>query len=66
MSTLPSRTSLAFHKSSYSGNNGGCVEAATEGRRSYVADTKDPTGPMLPFAGSSWTAFLSGVKSAGA
>ncbi|MFI0942485.1 DUF397 domain-containing protein [Streptomyces sp. NPDC021020] len=45
-----SAAGLAWVKSSYSGNNGDCVEVATlpDGTRA-VRDSKDPHGPALLF-----------------
>ncbi|WP_155055724.1 DUF397 domain-containing protein [Streptomyces blattellae] len=52
-----------FTKSSYSGQQGNCVEVAptiTGGRA--VRDSKNPHGPLLYAAPDSWHAFLTGVK----
>ncbi|MBP0456661.1 DUF397 domain-containing protein [Streptomyces montanisoli] len=54
----------AWVKSSYSGNNGNCVEVAAlprDGRA--VRDSKDPHGPVLAFGLAGFHAFLSGVAS---
>jgi len=54
----------AWHKSSYSGNNGGeCVEVART-RPGFIAirDSKDPEGPKLACAAASWRAFAYRVK----
>jgi hypothetical protein len=48
-------------KSSYSGNNGNCVEVAhlpTGGRA--VRDSKNPDGPALTFTTEEWNAFVAG------
>jgi len=51
-----------WRKSSYSSNNGSCVEvrrlpaAAVE-----VRDTKDRGGPSLTFSAESWQAFVASV-----
>ncbi|MFC4060602.1 DUF397 domain-containing protein [Planomonospora corallina] len=54
-----------WHKSSYSGGNGGsCVEVASlSGGRVGVRDSKDRSGPVLVFTPAEWRAFLAGVKS---
>ncbi|WP_030911096.1 DUF397 domain-containing protein [Streptomyces sp. NRRL F-5126] len=54
----------AWVKSSYSGNNGNCVEVAAlpRGGRA-VRDSKDPHGPVLAFAPAGFHAFLTGVVS---
>lgn len=62
MTHLPSRSRLRFRKSSYSSGNGGCVEAAADGNRCYVADTKDPDGPMLVVAPHAWATFVTSLK----
>ena len=53
--------------SSYSSNGGACVEVATNLVASRgmvpVRDSKDPEGPTLAFAASSWSAFVADVKS---
>ncbi|MDX6392262.1 MAG: hypothetical protein QOJ73_3325 [Streptosporangiaceae bacterium] len=53
-----------WHKSSYSGSNGGaCVEVARNLPGAVaVRDSKDPDGPRLAFAPEEWTAFTAGVK----
>ncbi|MFF2751090.1 DUF397 domain-containing protein [Kitasatospora sp. NPDC058048] len=59
-----SAAGLAWHKSSYSGNNNNCVEVATVsvGLRA-VRDSKDPEGPALLFSAEAWGAFLEEVES---
>jgi hypothetical protein len=53
---------LEWHKSSYSGGNGQCVEVATPAvARVAVRDSKDPNGPSLTFSTDAWTAFVAGV-----
>jgi hypothetical protein len=54
---------LKWRKSSYSGNNGACVEVAplNDGRVA-VRDSKDPQGPALFFTRTEFTAWLSGVR----
>jgi len=55
---------LAFRKSSYSANNGNCVEVAIlQDGGHAVRDSKDQTGPILVFTKAEWAAFLSGAKS---
>ncbi|MGW5353614.1 DUF397 domain-containing protein [Streptomyces sp. NPDC004031] len=52
-------TTLNWHKSSYSSNEGHeCVEVATSPRTVHVRDSKDPEGPALAFAPAAWSAFL--------
>ncbi|WP_434742527.1 DUF397 domain-containing protein [Micromonospora sp. SH-82] len=47
-----------WHKSTRSGSDSDCVEV-TEGVRVVgVRDSKDPSGPILVFARTSWTAFI--------
>jgi Domain of unknown function (DUF397) len=55
---------LTWHKSSYSGNNGGdCVEVAS-GLPSAVPvrDSKDPHGPVLVFPAPAWDSFLAALR----
>lgn len=56
-------TALAWSKSSYSGNEGTCVEVASlaDGGRA-VRDSKDPAGPALRFTAAEWSAFTAGVQ----
>jgi hypothetical protein len=53
-----------WHKSSYSGGEGGnCLEVA-EGTPTVipVRDSKNPRGPKLAFRPEAWSAFLEAVK----
>ncbi|GAB2520792.1 DUF397 domain-containing protein [Nocardiopsis aegyptia] len=57
-------TELSWHKSSYSGGNGGdCVEVA-EGATTAVRDTQNRDLGHLMFPGSEWTALLGTVRAA--
>ncbi|MFD4398051.1 DUF397 domain-containing protein [Kitasatospora sp. NPDC058478] len=55
---------LLWHKSSYSGGNGGnCIEVA----HGYpglvpVRDSKDPDGPVLSFPDPAWHVFVAAVQ----
>ena len=51
-------------KSSYSTQNGSCVEVARLPRATAVAvrDSQDPHGPVLTFTVSNWQAFLGQIK----
>jgi hypothetical protein len=56
-------TSAEWRKSSFSTNNGNCVEVA----RNLVGivavrDSKDPDGPRLVFTPAEWQAFTAGVR----
>ena len=54
---------LVWVKSSYSGNNGNCVEVASlPGGGRAVRDSKDKSGPVLAFSVSEWRAFISGTQ----
>ncbi|MET9503976.1 DUF397 domain-containing protein [Streptomyces sp. NPDC006622] len=49
----------AFRKSSYSGQQGNCVEvAATTDDGRAVRDSKRQDGPLIAVSGQSWQAFL--------
>ena len=54
---------MNWHKSSYSSNEGECVEVAelADGTR-LVRDTKDRNGPVLRFSGGAWRRFTDSVK----
>ena len=57
-----SASELEWVKSSYSGNNGNCIEVAVlpdAGRA--LRDSKNPTGPTLVFTPGEFTAFVLGV-----
>jgi uncharacterized protein DUF397 len=57
-------SNAAWHKSSYSGGNGGeCVEVAVlpDARRA-VRDSKDPDGGTLVFDTSDWLAFIKRIQ----
>ena len=48
-----------FRKSSYSGQQGNCVEVApTVGGGRAVRDSKQPGGPLLTVSREGWQAFL--------
>jgi len=56
-------TSATWHKSTYSGNNGGnCVEVAAADRRIAIRDSKDPHGPGLAFDPKDWQRFADRLK----
>ncbi|MFJ9680827.1 DUF397 domain-containing protein [Streptomyces sp. NPDC101194] len=47
-----------WRKSSYSGSEGGqCVEIAAHPSAVHVRDSKNPEGPTLTVAPTTWTAF---------
>ncbi len=56
-------TPAVWRKSSYSNNQGACVEVAdlNAGGRA-VRDSKNPTGPALMFTATEWVAFTAGVR----
>jgi hypothetical protein len=57
-----SATGLEWVKSSYSGNNGNCVEVAALANGGRAArDSKDPHGPALVFLPGEWSEFVAGV-----
>ena len=52
-----------WRKSSYSGGSGGdCVEVRDGTGRVLVRDTKDRTGPVVPFTPEAWRRFAARVK----
>jgi hypothetical protein len=52
---------LQWFKSSYSTNNGECVEVAFTGNRVAARDSKNPSGPVLSFPAGAWQAMLKGL-----
>jgi len=48
--------------SSYSGDNGECVEVMFTGVGFGVRDSKNPTGGTLTFTDTEWAAFTAGVR----
>ena len=57
-------TFTGWTKSTYSFSNGACVEVASAPRRRLVGvrDSKDPSSPVLVFAGSTWGRCLDAVR----
>jgi Domain of unknown function (DUF397) len=55
---------MLWRKSSYSSNEGECVEVAAlpDGGRA-VRDSKDPGGPVLRFTAEEWRLFLRRIQS---
>jgi Domain of unknown function (DUF397) len=55
---------MTWVKSSYSGNEGDCVEVADlpDGGRA-VRDSKDPSGPVLRCTAEEWKAFMGCIRS---
>ncbi|HEX3960807.1 MAG TPA: DUF397 domain-containing protein [Trebonia sp.] len=55
--------SAAWRKSSYSGNEGNCVEVGTVPGLVAVRDTKDQaSGPVLRVTAEAWQTFTSGIN----
>ncbi|GAA3864568.1 hypothetical protein GCM10023084_17100 [Streptomyces lacrimifluminis] len=57
-------TTATWHKSTYSGGEGGnCLEVA-DGHPALVPvrDSKNPQGPKLAFRAEAWGAFVDNVK----
>ncbi|MFI0713656.1 DUF397 domain-containing protein [Streptomyces inhibens] len=54
---------LHWRKSSYSGENGACVEIAEPAPNVVkVRDSKDVRGPQLQFDGPAWLDFIADVR----
>ncbi|WP_405657692.1 DUF397 domain-containing protein [Streptomyces sp. RK9] len=51
-------TGLNWLRSSYSGDQGDCVEVARATTTIHIRDSKNPTGPILHLHPATWTAFL--------
>jgi hypothetical protein len=54
-----------WRKSSYSAQNGNCVEVGGVGRTVVVRDTRDRTGAALAFGADAWRRFAARIKDAG-
>ncbi|MEW1693748.1 DUF397 domain-containing protein [Streptomyces sp. NPDC091265] len=53
-----------WQKSSYSGSEGGaCVEIAAHPAAVHVRDSKNPEGPTLTLAPTTWSAFAAHIGS---
>ncbi|MEU2944111.1 DUF397 domain-containing protein [Nocardiopsis alba] len=48
---------ITWHKSTYSGASGNCVEVA-EGPTTHIRDTQNRAQTQLSVSGSEWTALL--------
>ena len=53
---------MDWRKSSYSGSNGSCVEAASGGGVILVRDTTQRDGGTLAFTADAWQAFTGTIK----
>ncbi|HLX50016.1 MAG TPA: DUF397 domain-containing protein [Streptosporangiaceae bacterium] len=51
-----------WRKSSFSSQDGNCVEAASLTGIAAVRDSKDPHGPVLAVAPAEWQDFIADVK----
>ncbi len=51
-----------WRTSSFSGNQGNCVETRFDGNRVHLRDTKDRSKPAHEFTPDEWRAFVAGVK----
>jgi hypothetical protein len=59
----PSLSRAMWTKSSYSGNNNGCVEVARLQGTVFVRDSKLGEGsPVLAFTPHEWACFVAGVR----
>jgi len=57
----------AWRKSTHSSQDGNCVEIATSLPGIIaIRDSKNPDGPVLTVTNLGWTAFIEGIKAAGA
>jgi Domain of unknown function (DUF397) len=50
-----------WHKSTYSSNQGECVEVAGLSSGLVVRDSKNRNGAVLSFTAAQWSAFVAGV-----
>ncbi|MFZ4179844.1 DUF397 domain-containing protein [Streptomyces pseudogriseolus] len=65
MTVKPSHGEVAWTKSSYSSDDGpSCVEVAATPAHVLIRDSKNPGGPRLTLAPSTWTTFVEAVPEA--
>lgn len=55
-------TPFSWHKSSYSGNRGDCVEVADTLHHVHVRDTQNRSLGHLSFPSSDWTSVLGALR----
>lgn len=60
--SAPGLNAAVWRKSSYSANNGACVEVAFLDGDVATRDSKDPLGPALRFRRQQWASFLHKLK----
>lgn len=53
---------MTWRTSSYSSDDGNCVEVADLDAHWAVRDSKNSTGPALMFTAAEWSAFTAGVR----
>lgn len=53
---------MKWCKSSYSSDDGNCVEVANLDGQRAVRDSKNPAATVLTFTAAQWAAFTAGVK----
>ncbi len=59
----PDLATAQWHTSSFSGNNGTCVEVADlDGGHRAVRDSKNPAGPALTVTVAEWAAFTTSIR----
>jgi Domain of unknown function (DUF397) len=56
------RPSAIWRKSTYSNEQGACIEVADLDRAHAVRDSKNPLGPALVFTAAAWSAFTTGIR----
>jgi len=60
--TGPDLSRAVWHKSSYSSQDGNCVEVAITDTVVGVRDSKEPGGGMLTYTREGWREFIRKVK----
>jgi hypothetical protein len=58
----PEVSDLQWRTARRSAGNGACVEVAPTAEAILIRDSKDQDGPIVPYPGSSWRAFLVDAK----
>lgn len=66
MSDIREMSDVEWHKSSFSGGQGGqCVEVADLPSGKLVRDSKRPDGSVLRFTAGAWSSFVTEIRGGG-
>ena len=62
MHPAPTQIGQTWRKSTYSLNNGACVEVGVSEKNIVVRDTKALVGPAISYTQNQWNSFLAEAK----